>query len=289
MTVARNSRRQRPSRRGFTLIELLVVIAIIAVLIALLLPAVQQAREAARRSSCKNKLKQIGIAFHNHHDVYKFLPAGGDTKNPSDHSCCSATVPEYYTWAYHILPYLEQSSLYKIGQNPANLGKLRTTPVSSFICPSRRDAKLYKSRAKSDYASNCGTNNTNGVTWRTRDGNAKFKDITDGTSNVMLAGEARIHRGYMEKSGQCCGDNEDLFTCGYADDAGRRVNEPPQRDLTDSSLPGSLTSGDFGSSHPGGMNAVLVDGSVRMISYQINLTTFRNFGLRNDANVITLD
>jgi len=90
------------SRSGFTLIELLVVIAIIAVLIALLLPAVQQAREAARRTQCKNNLKQIGLACHNFHDVYGNFPPGlpdDDTDN--------------WSWGTYILPYIEQAPLFK--------------------------------------------------------------------------------------------------------------------------------------------------------------------------------
>src|SRR3954465_4527151 len=93
---------QRRSR-AFTLIELLVVIAIIAVLIALLLPAVQQAREAARRSPCKNNLKQYGLALHNYADVYGQLPLGG-----------TGTLPNVYnsnpgvTWQVRILPFMDQ-------------------------------------------------------------------------------------------------------------------------------------------------------------------------------------
>ncbi len=90
----------RRKSRGFTLIELLVVIAIIAILIALLLPAVQQAREAARRSQCKNNMKQIGLAMHNYHEVNNGFPVG-------NYSCC------WGTWIVGILPYIDQAPLYK--------------------------------------------------------------------------------------------------------------------------------------------------------------------------------
>src|SRR5262245_3008809 len=85
-------------QRGFTLIELLVVIAIIAILIALLLPAVQQAREAARRTQCKNHLKQIGLAAHNYHDAFLVFPLGNGAA--------------LFGWKVFTLPYLEQNALY---------------------------------------------------------------------------------------------------------------------------------------------------------------------------------
>src|ERR1044071_8103554 len=101
---------QRQTRGGFTLIELLVVIAIIAILIALLLPAVQQAREAARRTQCKNNLKQFGLAFHNYMDVYTALPNG------------SHPTPDYVGGGYHmgwapkVFPYIDQGTRYNAMQ-----------------------------------------------------------------------------------------------------------------------------------------------------------------------------
>ena len=98
-------------RIGFTLIELLVVIAIIAILIALLLPAVQQAREAARRTQCKNNLKQIGLALHNYHDVYNMLPAGAYWNVPLDTNCPAANHQKG-SIMIRLLPYIDQAPLF---------------------------------------------------------------------------------------------------------------------------------------------------------------------------------
>ena len=97
-------------QRGFTLIELLVVIAIIAVLIALLLPAVQQAREAARRTQCKNNLKQIGLALHNYHDTMLTFPFAGTVG--ADVVNGATTGPNGFNWRFFILPYIDQGPLY---------------------------------------------------------------------------------------------------------------------------------------------------------------------------------
>jgi len=105
---------QRFRRSGFTLIELLVVIAIIAVLVALLLPAVQQAREAARRSQCKNNLKQIGLALHNYHDVAGCFPQAAIWTYNAFNNIPGGTAPapRNYSWIAMILPYIDQAPLY---------------------------------------------------------------------------------------------------------------------------------------------------------------------------------
>jgi prepilin-type N-terminal cleavage/methylation domain-containing protein len=132
------------SKNGFTLIELLVVIAIIATLVAILLPAVQQAREAARRSSCKNNLKQLGIALHNYHDTYNTLPPGYIYGGPS-------TGGAAWSWGAMILPFMEQPALYDLtlGANltlfqaagtaapsSATVQNSLRSPIATYRCPS---------------------------------------------------------------------------------------------------------------------------------------------------------
>jgi len=102
-------------RRGFTLIELLVVIAIIAILVALLLPAVQQAREASRRSACKNNFRQVALAMHNYHEVHKLFPPGILIGNASAATCnnSSGNSRNGFGWSALILPMLEQTAIYQ--------------------------------------------------------------------------------------------------------------------------------------------------------------------------------
>ena len=135
------------TRRGFTLIELLVVIAIIAILIALLLPAVQQAREAARRTQCKNCLKQIALAWHNYHDVYKTFPPGYVAKIPGVQNSSERSM---WSWGAFILPYIDQAPLFnqlQVGPmlleqqlvlNPAAM----RTPLPAFRCASDTGPEL---------------------------------------------------------------------------------------------------------------------------------------------------
>ncbi len=144
--------RKLRNRVGFTLIELLVVIAIIAILIALLLPAVQQAREAARRTQCRNNLKQIGIAIHNHHDVHNFFPSGGrhwkdfptfvedDYSNPKFTGPPEVAPRQGAGWLYQILPYLEQQAVWE-GANQSGIERMKEPmrhAIPAYYCPTRR-------------------------------------------------------------------------------------------------------------------------------------------------------
>jgi len=203
-------------RRGFTLIELLVVIAIIAILVALLLPAVQQAREAARRTQCKNNLKQFGLALHNYHDTFNTLPArqsgpgNQGTANTASRGRFSAHVP--------LLPYLEQSALYAsitdaaflYGGNGvpwANVAQF-TQPLAALKCPSDPEGpdpgNNGRTRGMNNYVycggdgvprSDIGGNATTNPAPRPNRGMFAalqcygIRDCTDGTSNTIAMSE----------------------------------------------------------------------------------------------------
>lgn len=216
-------------RRGFTLIELLVVIAIIAVLIALLLPAVQQAREAARRSQCKNNLKQMGLAMHNYHETHRAFPAiSYDHENNGGDEARHAS----WGWPVFLFPFIDQAPAYnqlkpgtpmRLHQAVADATLLRTleTPLEVFICPSDPGSSVNehhllndgsgtnrRATAKSNYL---GVNeagdiqrinpdglfvpatNVNGNKTRIR----RLRDMTDGTSQTAMIGERAFRIGQV--------------------------------------------------------------------------------------------
>lgn len=214
----------RQRRRGFTLIELLVVIAIIAILIALLLPAVQQAREAARRTQCKNNLKQIGLALHNYHDAFLVFPPGSNYTRTT----MSAQGGWGISFWVGILPFIDQGPLFnKFNMNESNSGyvlhstttrdAVNGVTLQTYLCPSspqpsRGTPNVYSPASVTipSYAGLAGTVGTFGSFTETRtvsamgsDGlqygsaggafvkaqSTRIRDFTDGTSNVAIVGE----------------------------------------------------------------------------------------------------
>jgi prepilin-type N-terminal cleavage/methylation domain-containing protein len=277
-------------RRAFTLIELLVVIAIIAILVALLLPAVQQAREAARRTQCKNNLKQIGLAFHNYHDVYDTIPDGGNdnTGNAAKYpcgDCCNANNRGEWNWMYQILPQLELTNLYNITSDSV----VYQTPVPVYFCPTRRVPAKYGSSAKGDYAGSAGdglTKYNGAITRRACQQRLTFALLRDGTSNTLLVAEKQTN---IENFGKSGGDNENWPNSGWDVDEiriGSLVDYPQPDSMHPDESGGAFWSNRFGSSHDGAFNGVLADGSVRSISYSIDAETFRRVCVRNDGKTV---
>jgi prepilin-type N-terminal cleavage/methylation domain-containing protein len=290
-----------PGRRGFTLIELLVVIGIIGILVGLLLPAVQKVREAASRLSCQNNLKQIGLAFHNHHDSLDYFPAGGWywwTPPTYNNGTPAVGSQQAAGWAFQVLPYLEGDNIWKGGQATNDQNRILVAVGAThkvFFCPSRRLPQTVTialpdylngrsvTHALCDYAAaNFHTTlaKQTGIVRQTNP--TRIAEVTDGTSNTLMVSEKRMNLAFM---GQPQESDAIGYTCGWDLDTARTTDKGPKQD----NFGDNDRSKRFGSSHPGRFNAVLGDGSVRPISYSIDPVVFSYLGNKSDGQVIDLD
>jgi prepilin-type N-terminal cleavage/methylation domain-containing protein/prepilin-type processing-associated H-X9-DG protein len=296
--------------RGFTLIELLVVIAIIAVLVALLLPAIQQAREAARRSQCKNNLKQFGLALHNYHEMCNTLPPGWIGGNR-------------WGWATFILPELDQSALFNSLSKTSGMSLTGTSVLGfsavmpslimpnglqsvlpAFRCPSDNGLNVVTfplgngytlattpaanttSFGRSNYAGVVGAvvnlgivpNVANGLGGGAFSQNSKrgFNTFIDGLSNTFLVGERRtpsfVSNGFSGGDTIWAGVGDEVSIQGIALTVGDCSfgNKLNLRSTTAPSLTSNIPYSGFSSLHTGGGHFLMGDGSVRFISENIS-------------------
>jgi prepilin-type N-terminal cleavage/methylation domain-containing protein len=326
----RRPRRPASVFRGFTLVELLVVIAIIATLIGLLLPAVQSARESARRSSCSNNLRQIGLATLVRVDAQKTYP-------PARYAVGRGSL----SWFAWIMPFLERGSefaLWNLNQDYYHSSNkaARETIVPAYLCPSRTRTSLLSTGdgggstgiprtpgMVGDYAGSCGDTLVGDnrlpirperydgliVSSPLRQGTVKVKDVTDGLSKTLLAGEMHVPKvpdapvNSIDRQGSIYnGDGHNQFVRaaggGWADvddnpatgTQGRESFQvmPLAASPTDISM--AWWSAVFGSWHAGGgCGFVMADGSVRTIRPEIDRDTLSRLGNRRDGLAITGD
>jgi prepilin-type N-terminal cleavage/methylation domain-containing protein len=293
---------------GFTLVELLVVITIIGILIALLLPAVQAAREAARRMQCANNFKQAALALHNHESQHGFFPKGLDIYR-SDHPCsrpAGVTTDRIgFSWSAWILPYMEQQGIgdrvdftkyYYDGYSTPSLVNnwtLAKNFIPAYLCPSDprgRELVAVVTAGAEDMAKtnilgvadsedyrcdgSFGNPNADGVLYNTQA--TKISEITDGTSQTLLLGEAIpntavVHAGAFWASWAIC-------------DTRNGINYPLRVPAT---TPWDSVNDGFASYHPAGCHFAMSDGSVQFLNESIVQSVLRSLTTRKGVSSIT--
>jgi prepilin-type N-terminal cleavage/methylation domain-containing protein len=293
-------------KRGFTLIELLVVIAIIAILIALLLPAVQQAREAARLTQCRNNLHQLGLAMHNYHDAHRMFPAGS---SGSDSACPASN--NGFSVHVMLLPYIDEAAVYNAVNFsgcaiPANRTAIQQK-LAQYQCPTNRShykkgslntgecsSAVYTGSPVAHYVSIYGSmprslattgawNAQNAVTGFCPGGGCiRIRDIRDGSSNTLMLGEwgQGVHYSNNALTWFCAygyGYSHTLLVVGATP-----INQynpcTPNANVHWCSA--------FGSYHEGGTFFLMCDGQVRFITENIDMATYMALGTRANNEII---
>lgn len=272
-------------RQGFTLVELLVVIAIIGILIGILLPAVQQVREAARRTVCSNNMAQLGLAVHNYEFAMEQFPPGVIEKTGPIRS---EPIGQHVGFLVHLLPYIEQRAIGKNFDNalgayaPANAAA-RQKVIPTFNCPSFGGShqNTDMTAGLTNYAGCHHGSETpidadnNGVLFLNSE--IAYGDILDGGTNTILIGEFLP---FDDSLGWASGTRASLRNAsGFQDESlwiASRMT-PPESELE---------VGGFGSAHPGTAVFCFAGGSVRSLSSSIDMVVFELLGNRADGEMM---
>lgn len=256
----------QPRRSGFTLVELLTVIAIVGILIGMLLPAVQSVREAARRTSCSNKVRQIGIALQNYHSTHGSFPVGGtEWRGPSNPGATQIA------WSAFILPQLEQNDLFEQIDFQSSFDSPANEPpaaviLSTFVCPSsQRGAQLSDGRGPCDYGGMNGeritspNNPPKGLMLYERA--LSVSDVRDGLSNTIIVAEDSDF-----SDGQWI-NGRNIFDQAFG------VNDAPAFE------------NDIRSQHAAGAYAAFADGSVHFLNDTLDLNTLAALCTRDGGEI----
>ena len=305
--------------RGFTLIELLVVIAIIAILISLLLPAVQQSREAARRTQCRNNLKQIGLALHNYHDVHLTFPPGYTARAMTQTDPAAAESGPGFAWGTFFLPYLEQENLFnhfdftEDAVDTHNLAHGQEV-LNHFLCPTDPAPRTFElpggiELPSSNYVGIYGYGNVSmnpgiGTGIFFRNSSTRIRDITDGTSNTICVGE-RMHENDNVPTLDPANANSTWYAAIPASARPAGMMMVAMMEQSPSLVLGHVGQDamgpmpamhhtpnstnhivNFSSNHSGGVQFLLCDGSVHFMGEDVHYATFRSLGERADGEVI---